>query len=153
MNKSILIKRIVGETLKKAGLRKKADSWYLSSDEVVGLLNLQKSQYSDAYFINIGFLLEPKNSAIFPKEHQCDIRLRLTSLVDESFKKEIDSIFDLECESFSDEERRSKISEIVARLALPLLDDCATLSGVKECYKNGRFAKSMINRKAKSLLE
>ncbi|MFD2423652.1 DUF4304 domain-containing protein [Ralstonia solanacearum] len=51
---SKIIKMALGAPLIEAGFKKKSDSWYLGNDEVVILVNIQKSQYGYQYYVNCG---------------------------------------------------------------------------------------------------
>lgn len=152
MADSKLVKEALGAPLKEAGFKKKSDSWYWSNDEVVLLVNLQKSQYGDQYYVNGGVALKSLGAAEFPKEHHCHIRFRLTAVVSEEESKEIESVFDLENESLSDQQRKEEISRLVTDVALPILQACSSESGIGETVKSGRLAKAMIHKQVKDLV-
>jgi hypothetical protein len=43
-------------------------------------VGLQKSDHEEKYYINFGVWVKRLGAATFPKEHQCRIQSRLTSL-------------------------------------------------------------------------
>jgi hypothetical protein len=149
---SKLIKEALGAPLKDAGFKKKSDSWYWSNNEVVLLVNLQKSQYGDQYFVNCGVALKSLGAAEFPKEHHCHLRFRLTAVVSEEESKEIESVFDLENESLSEQQRKKDVSRLVKDVALPILQGCSSESGIIETVKSGRLAKAMVHKQVKDLV-
>jgi hypothetical protein len=152
MADSKLIKEALGAPLKDAGFKKKSDSWYWSNNEVVLLVNLQKSQYGDQYFVNCGVALKSLGAAEFPKEHHCHLRFRLTAVVSEEESKEIESVFDLENESLSEQQRKKDVSRLVKDVALPILQGCSSESGIIETVKSGRLAKAMVHKQVKDLV-
>lgn len=148
MADSKLIKEALGAPLKEAGFKKKSDSWYWRNDEVVLLVNLQKSQY----YVNGGVALKSLGTAEFPKDHQCHIRFRLTSVASDEETKEIESAFDLENESLPDQQRKEKISQLISDIALPILQGCSSERGIAKTVKSGRLAKAMVHKQVKDLV-
>jgi len=59
---------------KAAEMTKHSGSWYRTGDDVITVLNLQKSQYSLRYYVNVGWWLRALGDAKFPKENelQCE---------------------------------------------------------------------------------
>lgn len=147
-----LVKEALGVPLKEAGFKKNADSWYFSNKDVVLLVNLQKSQYGNQYYVNGGIALKSLGAAEFVKEHLCHIRFRLTSLVSEEEGKKIESVFDLENESLTDQQRTEEISTLVRNVALPILQECLSESDIVKTVKSGMLAKAMIHKQVKELV-
>lgn len=116
------------------------------------LVNLQKSQYGDQFYVNCGVALKSLGAAEFPKEHHCHIRSRLTAIISDEENKNIESVFDLENGSLSDEQRKDKISRLIRDIALPFLKECSTRIGIVETLKGGRLAKSMVHKQVKDLV-
>lgn len=83
---------------------------YRRNDELIVVVDTQKSDYSNAYYINYGFLIRKLNPDVeFPKEYKCDVRGRFIfqksgdkftfhmekddiTILTESLKKEIENI-------------------------------------------------------------
>ncbi|MBZ2190600.1 DUF4304 domain-containing protein [Alcanivorax sp. JB21] len=152
MADSKLVKEALGAPLKEAGFKKKSDSWCWSDNEVVLLVNIQKSQYGGQYYVNGGVAVKTLGEAEFPKEHHCHIRFRLTAVVSDEERKEIESVFDLENESLSDQKRKEEISRLVKDVALPILQGCSSESSMAETVKSGRLAKAMVHKQVKGLV-
>lgn len=152
MADSKLVKEALGAPLKEADFKKKSDSWYWANDEVVLLINLQKSQYGDQYYVNCGVAMKSLGAAEFPKEHHCHIRFRLTAVVSEEETKEIESVFDLENESLFDQQRKEEVARLIRDIALPILQGCSSESGIAETVKSGRLAKAMVHKQVKELV-
>ena len=165
MADSRLVKEMLDVPLKKAGFKEEPDSgywnagfkekpgsWYWNNDEVVLLVNLQKSQYGDQYYLNGGIALKSLGAAAFPLERHCTIRFRLTAVVSEEERKEIESVFDLENESLPDTYRKEAISRLVADVMLPVIKGCLSESDIAETVKRGRLANAMIHKQVKDLV-
>lgn len=152
MADSKFVKESLGAPLSEAGFKRKSNSWYWSNDEVVLLVNLQKSQYGAQYYVNCGVALKSIDNIEFPKEHHCHIRFRLTSVVSEEEKEGIESVFNLENESLTDQQRKNEISMLIRNIALPILKECATKNGIAKVIKDGRLAKAMVYKQVKELV-
>lgn len=97
---------------------------YCRNDELIVVVATQKSNYSNAYYINYGFLIRELNPDVeFPKDYDCDVRGRFTFQKSEdqgTFHMEEDDIKIL---------RESLKSEIENKI-LPALSD-----GVEKYYE------------------
>lgn len=49
---------ILNEVLAPIGFKKKGDSWVINGDEITKMINLQKSQFSNSFYINYGYILK-----------------------------------------------------------------------------------------------
>jgi len=78
-----IVQATVDRVAKDAGMVKRSGSWYARGDETILVLNLQKSNYSASYYLNVAVWLLAVESADFPKENKCHIRTRMTQLVDD----------------------------------------------------------------------
>ena len=50
--------RILTEVLAPIGFKKKGDYWVINGDEITKIVNLQKSQFSESFNINYGYILK-----------------------------------------------------------------------------------------------
>lgn len=57
MEKNNLIK-LLDEIFVPCGFKRKGNNWVLNGDELSKLINLQKSHYSNAFYINYGFIVK-----------------------------------------------------------------------------------------------
>lgn len=153
MTDSKLFKEALEIPLKEAGFKKKTDTWYWVNNEVVLLVNLQKSQYGNQYYVNCGVSLKSLSASEFPKEHHCHIRFRLRSIALDKLENDIDSVFNLENKSLSDQQRKEEISRLIRDIALPTLQGCSSESGIAETIKSGKLAKAMLCKQVKELVD
>jgi hypothetical protein len=50
--------RILNELLTPVGFKKKGDYWVKNGDLITKLINLQKSQFSNSFYLNYGYILK-----------------------------------------------------------------------------------------------
>lgn len=92
MEKKDLIK-LLDDIFVPLGFKRKSNNWVLNDNELTKLINLQKSNYSDAFYINYGYII--KGIELTTKTHvenrlassNKDEQKRITDLLD--FGKEI----------------------------------------------------------------
>ena len=49
---------ILNEVLLPIGFKKKGDYWVINGDEIAKMVNLQRSQFSNSFYINYGYILK-----------------------------------------------------------------------------------------------
>lgn len=132
------------------GYRKKADSWFLERPETILLINLQKSQWGDQYYVNLAIWLRGLADAksIPPKEQDCHVRVRLTSLTTEAIERALDFSAGLLTMS----ERKRIVEECIRDVAIPFLEECGTLEWLKRQYTSGSLARAMVHKGVKALV-
>ncbi len=143
------LKLAIADALGPAGFSRKGDSWYRKTDEVVEVVNLQKSQYGPQYYFNYALWLLPLGEAAFPKEEKCHIRMRADDIV--SSETELERLLDLEAAN-SDAERMFKVAALLKLEFLPFADGCRTIRGLRLFLETGKFRKSMVHFSARQLL-
>jgi len=71
----------IGPVLRGAGFERRGSAWYRSTGDSTQVVHLQRSDYSDQFYVNLACALTALTSARYPAEHHCHIRTRLTALV------------------------------------------------------------------------
>jgi hypothetical protein len=135
---------------REAGLEKRSGSWYHTSDEVISVSNLQKSQYGQKYYVNQAFWLRELGDECFPKENKCHIRMRLGSLVGDQSDR-LDQLLDMKYEA-SDE---SRILELAALFGVGLsrvIERGDSLRGLRALLDEGAFKAAAIRGPAQAVL-
>ncbi len=152
MSQPKIISGALGQVLKAAGFKKKSDTWYRSSADVIAVLNLQKSNYGQQFYINVALWLRTLGDVNAPPENQCHIRCRLSDVVEED-KKQIARLLDLEDVSTSDEDRSAQIRSLVERHVIPFFSRTATIDGLKTAYRTEAWFRPFAIAKACAVLE
>ncbi|WDF76661.1 DUF4304 domain-containing protein [Mucilaginibacter sp. KACC 22773] len=151
MNKEELILEIDAE-LKKLGFQRKSGSWYLNEKEVIKVVNLQKSNYSDLYYVNIGaYFKEIDGKENFPKEQQCHIRTRLNSWIVNS-QVDYNYLFDLDTLNITEQEFRLQIKKCVSDNIIPQLEAIDTKERILKIIDRNPTFLNTIPLKVKAYL-
>ncbi|MEM6817059.1 MAG: DUF4304 domain-containing protein [Bacteroidota bacterium] len=149
MDKKKLV-AILDDELKSLGFQRKSTSWYLDQDEIIQVINLQKSSYSNLFYVNISIYIkaiEPPKG--LPKEEQCHIRTRLDrTMVDAP--KNYDYLFDLENVTLNDKDYKREMSECVAKNIIPQLESINSKEGVLKVAEKNSVMLNMLPLSVKS---
>src|SRR4051794_24856767 len=79
-----------------AGWEKKSGAWYRHRDEVVAVVDLQKSQYGPQYYVNVGFWLRELGDERYPKTWKSHVQVRLGSLLSGELCERAERLLDLD---------------------------------------------------------
>lgn len=142
------IKTVVAESFSNHKFRKKADTWYYDCPETLLVANLQKSQYGDSYFINLGVWLKSLGESSAPKENHCHIRIRLESIMGKS----IEQALNMEYVGLDEVERNQIIEAAIESAAIPFLMSCNTIDKIKCQLDNGHLSKAMVNKRIREIV-
>lgn len=70
--------------LKKKGFKKIKTTWRKTTDQLVFVLNIQRSQWSEGeYYINLALYIKALGTEVNPSEYRCHIRSRIDNKVKE----------------------------------------------------------------------
>ena len=98
---------ILSEILVPIGFKKKGNFWVINGDVITKMINLQKSNYSNAFYINYGYIL----NSIPLGNLMMHVYNRVTSL-DVEERNRITFLLDLES-NISNEERKKSLKELL----------------------------------------
>lgn len=149
--KSNVIKSSLSCVLKNAGFRRKGNNWFWETEDAVVVVNLQKSNFGEQYYVNLAVWLRALGDASEPKEQLCHVRLRSTALDAERQKYWEDKVFNLEY-PLPDEERDALSRSFMESNALPFLRAAASLDGLRNLQGEGRLKGAAVMAKAQSLI-
>jgi len=136
--------------LKPLGFNKRARHWVRETAQCFTLVNLQKSQWGDKFYVNLGAFvrqLDPQVTA--PLEHHCHYRIRLTELVPDAAA--LERGLDLENE-VAEEERFEVISSALRDYGVPWLKSVETLEGMRERLAAGSDKGAAVHLSLRTLL-
>jgi hypothetical protein len=126
------VKLTLAEVAKAAGFTRKGGSWYRRNDDLVEVLNLQKSNYSNKYYLNYAIWVSGVSVVAFPPAHQCHIQTR----ADEVIGSEVDHLLDLEAE-VPGPERVLALGTLLRERLVPFMEECRTLDGLRKKLSSG----------------
>jgi len=133
-----------------AGFSRHSGAWYLRNAETIEVVELQKSQYGQQYYVNAALWLLPLGESQFPKEEKCHIRSRLGVLFPEH-EHSLKQILDLEY-PMDEATRVIEFRRILETLLLPTLAACSTLARLKGRTGDRLLKSSLVTKEAQKLL-
>ena len=151
MSEPKILTDAIGKSLKPAGFKRKSDTWFLSTDETISILNLQKSDFGRRYYVNIGVWLKCIGEVDVPKEYKCHIRFRWTSLIPQD-EKQLERLLDLDDESVSDADRQCELCRLLEDYLLPFYSIAKTLDGLRMLFKSDNRPVCLVNVVAQEVL-
>jgi len=144
-----LLKETLDAVLLERGFTRKALTWFAESPETIVVVNLQKSQWGEQYYVNLAVWVKALGeSKAPPKEQLCHVRIRLTSLADHR----VEDALDLTSNQLKDAERKQIVESYLVHAALPFLDECRTVKDLARLYCSGKLGKAMVHKNLKQLL-
>lgn len=138
------------EFMKSQDFFKKGGSWYRVSDDVITVVDLQKSQYAVKYYLNVALWLRALGEVKAPKEQTCHVRTRLSRLVG-SEEDRLSTLLDLDTEMV-DSERREELSTFFRVHLGPLLEVVASLDGLRSSAGQKMIGAGLVVGPARQLL-
>lgn len=143
------LKNAFGETVRNAGFVKKSGSWYRSGADAIVVLNLQKSDHGNYYYLNVGISLKALSPDLFPKENHCHIQKRADDLVGDDLLL-LNRALDLD---EGNEEDLHRFIVLMNQRILPLTSEFLCLDQLREHYKKSTFKAALLFWQARELLE
>lgn len=147
MTDKVTFKKAIGNALKEHEFQKKGQSWYLHGTDCIVVLNLQKDDFSDLYYVNFGIWLLSFGGIQFPPENHCHVRTRLERI----FPAERELIFDA-CTIGPEAAELPRFVALLHFDVVPLCQRCLTLKGLKEEIASGKIPHYNVVRVARPLL-
>ncbi|GAA2145824.1 hypothetical protein GCM10009825_38900 [Arthrobacter humicola] len=136
--------------MKGAGFSKRSGSWYRITDEVITVVELQKSQYGLQYYVNLALWLRPLGEVKTPKEQACHLRTRLSRL-DGSEEGRLSSLLDLDVPTPERERAENLLAFLTTHLA-PVLEAVVSLNSLRHEAGQKVVAASLVMGPARELL-
>lgn len=121
-----------GEIAKANDFKTAFGRWYKESSECIAVLELQKSSYSNAYYLNINIFIQ----GAFDRIHRINKDVIKNPLGDVAYQITSIDILDLENLSLSDEKREKKINKLFCKFIVPYVDQGLSISGIKKKIKD-----------------
>jgi hypothetical protein len=142
------LKKAVAAPLDNVGFVRKGQSWYLNGEDAIVVLNLQKSDWSEMYFMNIGIWLKALGEAVFPKENVCHLSYRAESLFPDQRQLVLEG---LSLDS-SNSETLSEIADFIKEHLIPFLKDCTYESNLRKFLQQGILERGLVRIEAREYL-
>lgn len=138
----IEFKKVLGNSLKQFGFEYVKKAYYCSNDELIVVINTQKSNFDNSFYINYGFLIRELTPEMdFPKDNVCDVRGRFGFNVNDKV------VYDFNFEESTAEQLENGIVKGVNSIILPILND-----GLAKYYEIFPEAMAMATLKTKKYI-
>jgi len=114
--------------MNELGYKTRGPTWHRYTSNVIQVLNIQGSQWSKDFHVNLGVYFREIGTEDKPGEIDCHIRQRLCAVVDDrqSYNRTLsfDSGIDLV-------ERVRELRRLVSEFAIPWLEKCSGIEGAR----------------------
>ncbi|MBE5908677.1 MAG: DUF4304 domain-containing protein [Lachnospiraceae bacterium] len=111
-------KKVIRSVLSNYGFQYKKNNYYRQTEKLVIIVNLQKSNYQDSFYVNYGFIIRAIHENVeYPKITESDIDGRLCHNLTETDRG---SFF---YENMSCDALEKSLCEVVEKTFSPLFDD------------------------------
>lgn len=147
------IHQVIRESVGEYGFKKKSNSWFFLNSEVTQIINVQKSIYGEAFYINCGIginQLEPKS---FQKEVDCHIRARASSdvFMEDAEREEIKKLLDFSRDDVDYLTRMNKFKYYLDSYILPFFEKYNSLDEIFKAVREKRFSNIPVSREVYEL--
>jgi hypothetical protein len=115
--------------------RKTGATWHRDADRLVQVFNIQKSQWGDQFYLNVGIYLRDLGNESRPTEYRCHVRCRAEGLLGDGEFPDLRKCLDFDS-SLDRDQRYARLQQIVAERVLPWLDENKTLESLGTRLRN-----------------
>jgi hypothetical protein len=145
-----MIKDSISKFLKGHSFTVKGNTWYSVRDDVVQVLNLQKSQWGAQYYVNLGVWVKAIEGSEKPPSHKCHIQMRLSAL--SHCTQLMKDAFDEETKNISETQRDELVVQAISQAAIPFFDSLLNIEDIKKAIQEGSLKKGMVHAKLKEYI-
>jgi hypothetical protein len=128
------LEQAIARILKPLGYTKRAASWHRDREQVISVVNLQKSQWGEDWYLNLGVYLKALGDEPRPAEARCYVRCRAATLGAREMPRD-----------------PAGVEALVAEVAVPWLEALSTERGVVEFLASERAGVCFVHRRAREL--
>lgn len=141
------LERLIHEYLKPLGFRKTARTWRRDAPETIVVVNLQRSQWSDAYYVNLGAMVKSvgddpsyTRNRIRPRIVDCHYRIRVDDLLRGKpvppakislEQARMHALLNFDLSSVDPVVREIELRAVIKQRVIPFLELCQSESGIR----------------------
>jgi hypothetical protein len=150
-NAKRLVQDALDNVLVTRGFRRRGSLWTRATNDVTQSVELQKSQYGEQFYLNVGLWLNALGTLERVRDTDMHIRLRPDTLFNpiecEEWVRHLD--FD---QAIGDAERQQVLTSMMESLLIARLDAWQSQSGVQNAFENGDLSHALILGGARAAL-
>ena len=124
----------VGEAASAAGYRRHRNTWHCENEETVLLINVQKSQHGQQFFVNLGVIVKALGERSSPSASNSHLQWRLEEFMPDAQRDDLAAALDLE-RSLDGARRSAVLRSALATYGLPRLEDMSTMDRLRSELK------------------
>lgn len=143
-----ILKTAFSKCFTDTGYKKRGQLLYRDGKEVYIAVDLQKSNYDDFYYFNIGFLLKALGNHEYPAANKCHMNYRAENL----FPAYQELIYRGLLLSDGTQEWLSDLIVVVKNEIIPALFTCAEINGLRDFLSKGSMNNGLITKEAREFL-
>ena len=143
-------KKQLANVLLDAGFLLKVNSWRASGEEVVVVVEINKSPYDEQHYLNIGFWINRLGSFAGQKYNQCHLYFRLEGLFPLRRTLILNSLY---LSKTGGLEPNQDFFSFVSSEVIPFVKASMTLSDLARAFRDGLLADGLLLREARDLLK
>lgn len=137
-------KKTFGKQLSNAGFSRKGSSWFLDGPDAILVLNLQKSDFDEKFYINLGIWLKALGEAEYPRENACHVQVRLTSVLPQDAE-----LIERGCRLDAENDAAfNQLVELLVSKVIPFCTDCFQIDVLRAKVARGEFRKALSFKEA-----
>lgn len=144
------LQRALAPALKQRGFKKSGATWRKGSDDAIGVLNLQGSQWGPSFYLNLGVYFRALGDSDQPAEYHCHVRTRLTDLVPDG--ERLNGLLDFE-KPVSEDVRVRELETLIVDHGLPWLHAVSTIEGARQYCRSQSPKSPWVTKEARAFLE
>jgi hypothetical protein len=136
------------KSLSPLGFCSSKNNFFLDGNDVVVVINLQKSNYDKNHFLNVGIWIKAiggENKS--PAENSCHIRSRADGFIDRSYpESKFGKLLN------HDAERQRELPDAISEHLYPLIEKMRSTDSLAQMYREGNLTNAFINKEARDFL-
>jgi hypothetical protein len=140
---------VMNDSLVPIGFRRRGSSWHRTAQAAYAVVNLQRSNWDDSVYVNVGFSPAEQATRGWIPETKCQVRFRVDSIRSVS-PAGVALLNDAELTSIGDKEWRERIRKDLIAPLVELLERAVDLESLGKIVQSELSAKVMIHREVRA---
>lgn len=146
-----LLQRLLDEALGDLGFKRKGTLWTRSTNDVYQSVEMQKSQFGEQYYINVGLWLIALGSPQSPRDKDMHIRLRADSLFNAFAREKWIRQTDFE-QDVADEDRTRELRAMIKDVLVAHLAAWDSEESIRLALNAGDLSQAFVLAAARTAL-
>ena len=142
-----IFKAAINEALTGEQFSHKGQSWFLHGADVTIVLNLQKSDHKELFYVNLGIWFNHFNEKKYPEYNECQIYFRLENIFESATE-----LISEACQIDGGGNKISEFSEFLKNEFSPYAREMLNIKYVAQQLAEGKFKNSMVLKTARDFL-